>query len=73
MHLTTVSGKVVAVQALERPGFDLKLPPPPPPASADHIAYRNEQQIELVDNPCRSVPSYIHMIYGADKANELLI
>ena len=28
VHLTTASGKLVAVQALERPGFDLKLPPP---------------------------------------------
>ena len=69
MHLTTVSGKVVAVQALERPGFELKLPP----TSADHIAYWSEQQIELVDKPCSSVPSYIHMLIGADKANELLI
>ena len=72
MHLTTASGKPVAVQALERPGFDLKLPPPPP-ASADRIAYWSEQQIELVDKPCSSVPSYIHMLIGADKANELLI
>ena len=69
MHLTAASGKPVAVQALERPGFDLKLPP----ASADHVAYWSEQQIELADKPCRSVPSDIHMLIGADKANELLI
>ena len=69
VHLTTASGRPVAVQALERPGFDLKLPP----ASADHVAYWSEQQIELADKPCSSVPSDIHMLIGADKANELLI
>ena len=66
VHLTMARGKPVAVQALERPVFDLKLPP----ASADHIAYWSEQQIELAAKPCWSVPS---MLIGADKANELLI